>query len=516
MQISVFDYLIHTASRCPDAPAFSEEGRSVTFSGLLRAAEAIGTALRSALPEDRRPVVVLTRRDIASVTAFLGVLACGRFYAPIDAAMPEERLRDILTRLEPAAVLYGGSDASLAERLRETYPVLSLAEAAETTPCREALDAARRGVIDQDPAYVLFTSGSTGRPKGIVVSHRALIDFTDWYADITGVDQSDRLGNQAPFFFDLSVKDVYLTLKTGAETRILPKKCFMFPVLLVQELNEHGITTLSWSTSAFHMAADSGVFENHVPRTLRRVLAGGEAMRAKQLNIWRAAMPDVQFFNLYGPTEATVDCTFYPIRKDFADDEVIPIGTACANKEILLLGPDGFPVLDGEPGEICVRGSGLASGYWGDTERTRAAFTEDVRFLAWHDRVYHTGDIGRRNRDGDIEFVSRKDDQIKHLGYRIELGEIESALCSLPEIAAAVCLFDPDRDRIVCIYQGSAAAPTIISALRRKLPRYMLPAEYHSVARMPYTPNGKIDRVLLKKNFASGVFADKSKGSELP
>lgn len=512
MQINVFDYLIHTAALYPDAPAFSEEGRSVAFSGLLREAEAIGTALRSALPGDRKPVVVLTRRDVASVTAFMGVLACGRFYAPIDAAMPEERLRDILSRLEPAAVLYGGSDAPLAERLRETYTVIPIAEAAEAQPCREALDAARRGVIDQDPAYVLFTSGSTGRPKGIVVSHRALIDFTDWYADITGVDQTDRLGNQAPFFFDLSVKDVYLTLKTGAETYILPKKCFLFPVLLVQELNERGVTTLSWSTSAFHMAANSGVFENHVPQTLRRVLAGGEAMRARQLNIWRAAMPDVQFFNLYGPTEATVDCAFYPIRKDFADDEVIPIGTACANKELMLLGEDGLPVPDGEPGEICVRGSGLASGYWADAERTRAAFTEDARFPAWHDRVYHTGDIGRRNREGDIEFISRKDDQIKHLGYRIELGEIESALCSLPEIAAAVCLFDPDRDRIVCIYQGGASSSAIISALRRRLPRYMLPAEYHPVERMPYTPNGKLDRALLKKSYASGAYADTSKG----
>lgn len=513
MQINAFDYLIHTADRYPNERAFSDENRSVTFSDLLREAEAIGTALARSLPQDRNPIVVLTRRDTASVTAFMGVLSCGRFYAPIDAAMPEERLLGILSRLGPAAVLYGENDTPLAERLRESYPVLSIAETVTTDPCRDELDAARRGVIDQDPAYVLFTSGSTGRPKGIVVSHRALIDFTDWYAGVTGVGRNDRLGNQAPFFFDLSVKDVYLTLKIGAETWILPKKCFMFPVLLVQALNDHGITTLSWSTSAFHMAADSGVFENHVPQTLRRVLVGGEAMRAKQLNIWRKAMPNVQFFNLYGPTEATVDCTYYPIRRQFEDDEVIPIGKACANKEVMLLGEDGLSVADGEPGEICVRGSGLAGGYWGDPELTRIAFTEDARHPEWHDRIYHTGDIGRRNCDGDIEFVSRKDDQIKHLGYRIELGEIENALCALPEVSAAVCLFDPIRDRIVCIYRGSASVPEIIRALRRRLPRYMLPHEYHSVERMPYTSNGKIDRVLLKKNYIAGTDADKAKGS---
>lgn len=513
MQINAYDYLLQTAAQYPDSPAFTDENGSVSFSRLLWNAEAIGTALHGFLQEKRRPVAVLTRRDTDSVTAFLGVLACGHFYAPIDATMPEERMLEILSRLDPAAILYGKKDESLAERMGERYNVVSIDEAMTTTPCPDELRIARAKVIDQDPAYILFTSGSTGRPKGIVVSHRALIDFTDWYADMTGVTHEDRLGNQAPFFFDLSVKDVYLTLKTGAGTWILPKKCFLFPVLLVQQLNECGITTLSWATSAFHMAADSGVFENHIPKTLRCVLVGGEALRARQLNIWRTAMPDVRFYNLYGPTEATVDCTYFPICRPFADDEIIPIGKACANKEVMLLGEDGLPVTDGEPGEICVRGSGLSSGYWGDPELTRSVFTEDVRHPERHDRVYHTGDIGRRNHDGDIEFVSRKDDQIKHLGYRIELGEIESALCALPGIASAVCLFDMDRNQIVCIYQGGASIPEIISALRRRLPRYMLPARYHSVERMPYTPNGKVDRAQLKKNYTSGAYAGNEKGS---
>ena len=185
-------------------------------------------------------------------------------------------------------------------------------------------------------------------PKGIIVSHRSVIDFTDWFTEAIGITGADILGNQAPFCFDTSVKDLYSTLKTGATTHILPKKFFMFPLLLIRYLHAHQITVLSWSASAFHLVANSGVFEKEVPGSLKKVNVGGESLQAKQLNIWRKALPQVQYFNCYGPTEATVDCAYYPIHREFADTEVIPIGKACANMELFLLDQEGHPVSRGE------------------------------------------------------------------------------------------------------------------------------------------------------------------------
>ncbi len=502
MQRNVFEYLEQAAKRWPQAPAFVNEKDSLSFEALLQQAQGIGSALlKIAGTAGAAPVAVLSRRNPWTITGFMGALCAGRCYAPIDSDMPLPRMREILSQLSPAAVLYEEEDAKLAQSLAAYYPVLSIREAGQSMPMEAALCEARTKVLDADPAYIIFTSGSTGRPKGIVVAHRSVIDFTDWYAHITGVTREDCLGNQAPFFFDLSVKDVYLTLKTGAPTYILAKKLFSFPVLLAQALNENRITTLSWSTSAFHMVANSGLFQKYRPAHLKRVLLGGEALQAKQLNIWRQALPEVEYVNLYGPTEVTVDCTYYPIRRDFADDEPIPIGKPCANMDVLLLGEDGQPVPDGEPGEICVRGTGLALGYYGEWERTREAFVQNPLNPAFPDRMYRTGDIGMRDKDGNILFLSRKDGQIKHLGCRIELGEIETALYGVPKIQQAVCLFHERHDKLVCCYQGDISPDELARELKIRLPKYMIPNIYHQLDHMPHTPNGKLDRVGLRKKY---------------
>lgn len=500
MQRNVFEYLEQAARQWPQVAAFSDDRSSLSFGELLRQAQEIGSALLPAGVQSQ-PVAVLSRRDPQTIAGFMGALCAGRCYAPIDSAMPFPRMREILAQLRPAALLYGEKDQKLARSLAELCPILPIS-GGDGAQCQEAaLREARERVLDVDPAYIIFTSGSTGRPKGIVVSHRSLIDFTDWYADMTGVDREDCLGNQAPFFFDLSVKDIYLTLKTGAPSYIIPKKCFSFPALLIEALDKRRVTTLSWSTSAFHMVANSGVFQQYRPEYLRRVLLGGEALQAKQLNIWRKALPEVQYVNLYGPTEVTVDCTYYPVARDFADGETIPIGRPCANMDVLLLDPDGHPVADGEPGEICVRGTGLALGYYGEWERTARAFIQNPLNPAYPDRLYRTGDIGRRDKDGNILFLTRKDGQIKHLGYRIELGEIETALHGVPQVQEGVCLFHEERDKLVCCYQGEAPPEELARELKVRLPKYMVPNIYHQLAEMPHTPNGKIDRVRLGKEF---------------
>ncbi len=501
MERTVLEYLEQTASRYPEGIAFGDDSREVSFRELVQRARAIGSVILGCKNFRKGPVAVLTGRTVESVEGYMGAMYAGCCYVPVDSAMPIGRMTDILEQIRPVALLYGQKDGKVIEKLQLSCPMLSIGEAAQALSNPEELGTVREAALDVDPAYMIFTSGSTGKPKGILISHRSLMDFILWYEEITGVTHEDRLGNQAPFFFDLSVKDLYLTLKTGATTYILPKKCFLFPKLLIEALNEKKITTLSWATAAFHMVANSGVFDKYRPQYLKRVLLGGEALQAKQLNVWRRAMPYVQYTNLYGPTEVTVDCTWYPIEREFADKEPIPIGKACANKEVLLLTEENTLAPVGEPGEICVRGSGLAIGYFGDWEKTNAAFVQNPLNPLYPDRMYRTGDIGTLTESGDILFLSRKDSQIKFMGYRIELGEIETALNSVPGIRAAVCLFHKEQDKLLAVYEGELSGTELAKALMGALPKYMIPSEYHSLRAMPRLPNGKLDRSRLKEEY---------------
>lgn len=497
-QKNLLEYLIASAERCPDKTAFYDDEETFSFARLWRCARGIGTALVEAGAPVNRPVAVLVDRTAQSVAGMMGALAAGCYYVPIDRKTPAPRLREMLSGLEPGAILYPAAQKD-PETLAQFGPALALEALLDRPADDGALEDRRARVLDADPAYMIFTSGSTGTPKGILVSHRAVIDFTEWMAETCGIREDDVLGNQAPFYFDLSVKDLYQTLRFGLTCYVLPQKCFMFPLLLVRALNEHRITGLIWSTSAFRLIAASGALEKEQPKELRKVILGGEALQAAHLNAWKRAAPACRFINLYGPTEVTVDCTWFPIDRDYADGEPIPIGKACRNMEVLLLDEAGRPVEPGEPGEICVRGTGLAIGYYGDWEKTGKAFVQNPLNPHYPDRLYRTGDLARLDGEGNLLFLARKDDQIKHMGYRIELGEIETALSGVEGVAEGVCLFDGAKDRILCCYSGPAEEQTVAKALLEKLPKYMQPNEYHPMETLPHTPNGKIDRPALRR-----------------
>jgi len=501
MQKNLLEYLEYTAARVPEHVALSDHKTSVTFSQLLHNSRSLGAELVRCTKAVNRPVAVLSERNVQSVVGFLGVLQSGNYYVPVDVKMPAARMDSLMQQLKPAAVVCTGARRALADGMAGECPIIELEQVLQS-PCDDALLLAqRRRVLDVDPAYILFTSGSTGAPKGIVVSHRSAIDFTDWFCGTFGFSEEDILGNQSPFFFDLSMRDLYTMLSTGCHVHLIPQKCFSFPKLLMQELEEQKITALNWAASAFHLVANSGALGLDVPQRIHTIIIGGEALQAKQLNLWRSVLPQCRFINVYGPTEATVDCCYYFIDRAFADHETIPIGKACENMEVFLLDEQGAPVPQGQPGELCVRGSGLAQGYFGDWEKTNRAFTQDPRNSFYHDRIYHTGDLAIEDEDGNFVFLSRKDNQIKHGGYRIELGEIETALNSLEGIASAICLFDRENDKIHCVCQTGLTDAEIISGLRNLVPKYMTPNVFHMVPAMPYTANGKIDRNKLKEEY---------------
>lgn len=497
LQKNVLEYLEASAKEVPDKIAYTDESGGITFGELLLEAKRIGTLISRTISKTNQPIAVITGRNHRCIAGFLGVLYSGNFYVPIDAEMPQQRLETIFSNLNPVLVLYENHEQAVIEKI-PFVPTLLYSEGKEID---EPLLATRKSrVLDIDPVYMIYTSGSTGVPKGIVISHRGVIDFIEWMADAIGYSRDDVFANQAPFYFDCSVKDLYLTLKLGATDHIIPKKLFMFPTLLIDFLNDKQVTALTWATSAFNLVSTSNILTKKQPRFLNKVAIGGEAMLAKHLNNWKRALPSVKYVNLYGPTEVTVDCTWFEVTKDYEDHEAIPIGQACQNKEVLLLNEALEPVADGEAGEICVRGIGLAHGYYNDPIKTDAAFVRNPH-VPYLDYLYKTGDIGIRNPDGNIVFQARKDGQIKHMGYRIELGEIERGLNSLASILSAICFYDQKKDRIVCIYEGDTTGKEIAGALSGILPKYMIPNIYKQVDKMPYNANSKIDRVRLRKEY---------------
>lgn len=501
MQINVLEYLENTVKKYPNKLAFTDVNNKYSFKQFDNLAKSIATGIVKKIVKVNSPIVVLVDRNVESLISMMAVLYSGNFYVPLDNKMPKKRLEDIISQVNPSLIIYSEVDSDLVNSLDATTVTLLFDEYKNEKVDEKLLMNNRSRVLDIDPAYVIFTSGSTGNPKGIVISHRSVIDFVEWMANACDISKKCVFGNQAPFYFDLSVKDIYLTLKCGATMHILSRKELMFPIVLIDSLNVRKINTLVWATSAFNLVANSGVFAKSKPRYLKKVILGGEALLAKNLNIWKQSMPKVQYVNLYGPTEVTVDCTYYLVDRDFVDNEEIPIGKACENKEIILLNEDLKEVAIGEVGEICVRGIGLAKGYYNDFEKTKNAFIQNPNNSCYRDIIYRTGDLGVKNEEGDIFFKARKDDQIKHMGYRIELGEIEVAVNSCGEIKNAVCLYDERDDKIVCIYEGDITSADLVKHLQDRLPRYMIPNVYKNVEKLFYSANGKIDRVKLKENY---------------
>jgi amino acid adenylation domain-containing protein len=351
--------------------------------------------------------------------------------------------------------------------------------------------------IDTDPVYTIFTSGSTGTPKGVVVSHRGVIDYIQWAVCTFKIDETAVIGNQAPFYFDNSTLDIYLMYATGATLVIVPEEMYVFPARLIEYLNDHRVNFIFWVPSVLRTIANLNIFASRKPEHLQNILFAGEVMSNKHLNYWRKHLPHCRYANLYGPTEITVDCTYYIVHRDFSDNEPLPIGFPCRNSDVLILNEKQQLAATGEQGELCVRGTSLALGYYNDWEKTSKAFIQNPLNTKYPEPIYCTGDLVYRNELGEIIYVGRKDAQIKHNGYRIELGEIETAVLGTHLVDNCCAAYDFQNRKIVVFYQSGKE---LLHAEFRKLmlsliPNYMIPAVYNRVSEMKCNANGKIDRL---------------------
>ncbi len=507
---SVLDYLEKSADIYAEKTAFSDENGSMTFAELKMASLQIATSLLKYV-SSRDAVVIYLPKCVECVAAFLGSRYAGAYYVPVDVEAPSKRIADILRLCKAKCIIASRSMPPAEDILRNlpSRPELVYIEDAlkeGVTVDRAEIDRRRLSQLDIDPVYAIFTSGSTGIPKGVLICERSLLNLSEWFCEAFSIGPEEIIANQAPFFFDASVKEIYGTLRSGATLHIVPKRLFSQPVKLIAFLNDVKASLIAWVPSVLCMIANFNVLKKTRPQYLKKLIFMGELMPTKQLNVWRRELPsDVLFANLYGPTETTVDCAYYILDRDFADDDPIPIGKACNNTEIMLLDEDGNVVAEeGKSGEICVRGISLAIGYLNSRAATESAFQYHDFGNGYMERVYHTGDIGKYNEFGEILFLCRRDNQIKHIGHRIELGDIESQLSALEGIGRCCCIYDGDSDRIAAFYEGGMEADAARAGLSEALPHYMVPNIFYKMDSLPLNKNGKIDRTFLKSLLQEG------------
>lgn len=506
MIYNVLEYLEESEKKFPNKIVFADEKNSISYEHLKTNAKKIGTQiLNQTKNSTKKPIVVFVDRNIESLVSFMGVAYSGNFYVPIDIQMPKLRIELILQTLNPIATVVLKSDLAFANSVAPELLTIIYEDAIMESINEEKLLIVKRKAIDRDPLYATFTSGSTGIPKGVITCNQSVIDMTDVLVSTFNFDENSIFGNQNPFYFDASIKDIYCTLKCGATMYLIPKSAFLFQASLVEFLNNHKINSILWSAAAIALVANSNAFDSIKPTYLNKVMFSGEVMHNKVLNYWRKVLPNTVFVNLYGPTEITSVCTYYKIEKPFADDEVLPIGISFKNTEIILLNNENIPVKGDEIGEICVRGCCLALGYYNNPEKTNEAFCQNPLNPHYPEAIYRTGDLARYNDKGEVMFLSRKDNQVKHMGQRVELGEIEILINSLEKIDASFCFYDHEKQKIITIFQGKEADNKyIINQIKDRIPKYMYPNTIIKMEELPYNLNGKIDRTLLKNQYKNG------------
>lgn len=495
--INVLEMFERSVHKYGGKTAFADNAEQVTYLEAARLAKRIGSAL-AAQEMERSAVAVLVPKGVKTLISFLGVVYSGNFYVPIDTEMPVDRMTLIFETLHPKRIIVddGTSDMDLGRfnDVKASYSALIKDRENE-----ELLAAIRKRAIDTDPVYALFTSGSTGVPKGVIVCHRSIIDYAKWCTKTFDLDENTVFGNQTPFYFSMSVLDIYATICSGASLFIIPKVLFTFPMDLLDFLNKNKINTIYWVPSALCLVTKFNMLSVVELPFLKKILFAGEVMPTKQLNIWRHYLPDALYANLFGPTEITDIGIYYIVDREFDDDEAIPIGNTCRNVDVFVLDENNRLITEPDiPGELYYRGSYLAHGYYNNWEKTREAYVQNPLNASYPEIVYKSGDLVRWNQNGELVYVSRKDFQIKHMGYRIELGEIENAAGAFSGMDRCAAVYDAEQDNIYLFYEGhNCDEAELCRYMKDKLPVYMMPQKFYKMKSLPLNENGKIDRKAL-------------------
>jgi amino acid adenylation domain-containing protein len=474
----------------------------MTYSQLDASANRIARALAELGVRRGDRVGIWLEKTTWAAAAMQGTLRLGAAYVPLDPTSPALRVGRIIEDCQLRALV---TRAARAEELQQSLSKTPRLLRVDSKPGRPAWDSlaafsgeplSSPGLTGSDLAYILYTSGSTGTPKGVCLSHQNALAFIEWAHALLEVTPADRLSCHAPFFFDLSVLDLYVTFLAGASVTLIPETLAFAPRRLVELLAHEGITIWYSVPSALILMMQQGGLLEQRELLLRAVLFAGEPFPIKHLRTLRRHLPVARFLNLYGPTETNV-CTFHEVG-EIPDERTlpVPIGRACCGDRVWLApledsASEGLAgdTPGGEVGELMVEGPTVMLGYWGHPPQG--------------DRPYATGDICRRLPAGGYQYLGRRDHMLKVRGHRIDPGEVETALLTHPavrEVAVIAEGVELDR-RLVAYVVSDAAPPPSLLELKQHcaehLPRYMVIDRVHHVQSLPRTRNGKVDRRAL-------------------
>ncbi len=518
--VALHQILEDSARRDPEQIAVEEstaDRATITYGELVRLSDRVRDRLHWIGVRPGQRVGIYQRKSIDGIASFFGILKTGAAYVPVDPTAPPARNAYIFNDCSVAAVI---AERRFEERLRAEMavlgpvpPLLLLDEAGGGKGLAAALDRDDR----RDPApptetatpgpddlaYILYTSGSTGRPKGVMLSHLNAVSFVDWCSEVFEPRASDRCSSHAPFHFDLSILDIYVSLKHGATLVVIGEEIGKDPQGLAQLIAERRLTLWYSAPSILAFLAQYGGLGRCDLSQLRMVLFAGEVFAVKHLRALQRLVPHARYFNLYGPTETNV-CTYYEIPGMVPEDrtEPYPIGKCCSHLLTRVVDPDAAVVAKGAEGELCVAGPGVMRGYWNLPENTARGFLIDADGKRW----YRTGDVVVEAPDGNYTFLGRRDRMVKRRGYRVELGEIEAGLYKHPSVREAAVVALPDSESGVRIKAYLACRegkrPSLI-ALKTfcadNLPAYMIPDAFDFLEALPKTSTDKVDYQRLKE-----------------
>jgi amino acid adenylation domain-containing protein len=469
--------------------------RTIRYDELNRLADKICKLLQNKGVKRGDRVGLQVPKSIPALASIFGILKAGAAYVPVDATGPKSRNMFIFSDCAVKYVITRTTGFTGPEPfpLEDVDPLLS-GHALAQGPANVAPTAAG---VPEGLAYILYTSGSTGLPKGVMLTHANALAFIDWCSSTFQPDERDRFSSHAPFYFDLSILDIYLSIKHGSQLVLIAEDVGRSPKELASLIETERISVWYSTPSILRLLLDVKEIERYDHSNLRIVLFAGEVFPVKHLRRLTALWAGPRYYNLYGPTETNV-CTFYTLPDRFASElpHSVPIGKVCSGDTAIVVDECGRQIRRGEEGELFIAGPSVTCGYWNLPERNATSFFKDADGVLW----YKTGDIVREDAHGDYIYVGRRDRMIKRRGYRVELGEIEAALYRHDSITEAAVVALPDATDDVCVtafINWNGNGPPSIIALKRfcieNLPAYMVPDRFSVQPSLPKTSTAKID-----------------------
>ena len=504
MKKNILDYLKGTVKNHPAKTAIIEGEKTISFKDLDKKAKILAKILISKRDIRNEPIAVFLPKTIDSVIADIAITLSRTIYMNLDIKTPKERIKNIVELVKPKFVITNTLYLKFISEIAENDIIVNIDTINfDASIENEYLISRIQKSIDTDPLCIINTSGSTGTPKGVVLNHKSFIDFTEWSLETFSFSEDEIIGSLSPLVFDIYSFELCLLMAKGSTLVLIPDTLAAFPINILNILEQYKVTFLFWVPTIMVNIANMDLLTKVNLPLLKTVWFAGEVFPTKQFNYWKNNLGETLFANLYGPIEITLDCTYFIVDREIQDDEPLPIGIPCRNTDILILNDNNSEVEGQEEGELCVRGTSLAMGYYNNPEKTQAAFVQNPLNSSYPEIIYKTGDIVAYNKLGEIVFKGRKDSLVKHLGYRIELGEIEHVIVNKLKLVKNGCIiYNSAKKEITFFYESKEDVKLAVfrKEIIRVLPKYMVPTVYIRMNELPRNTNGKIDRLTLKNN----------------